>query len=139
MIPHIATWISPKFGIMISKIINSYIADEYTKSLKEKNNTIIELKIMMEKMEKRAEEAEKRAEEREKKADKISKKLEQKLDDTNDQLSEIKDELVVTNQKLKHADIKLNIAVEDRVIKPSNSDVEDFVLLKNRRFMNKEK
>lgn len=45
----------------------------------------------------------------------------------DEQLSEIKDELIVTNKKL-------TVAVENRVPEPDNSDeVEDFVLLKNRR------
>jgi len=43
LIPHIASWVSPEFGIMVSEIINNHIANEYTKSLKQKDDKIDEL------------------------------------------------------------------------------------------------
>jgi hypothetical protein len=141
LIPHIASWISPVFGIMVSEIINSHIASEYIKTIQEKDNAIKqkddkidELKLMMQEMKQRSEEAEKRAEERDKKATKRSKKLEDKLDDTNVKLDVINEELIETKHVLKSTSKKLNIAVEDRVIKPEDENIlEYFILLKNRR------
>ena len=37
LVPHIASWISPKFGVMASKIINNYIIKEYKEELYKKD------------------------------------------------------------------------------------------------------
>ena len=42
LIPHIASWISPKFGIKVSKIVNEYIINEYKNKLLENNNKLAE-------------------------------------------------------------------------------------------------
>jgi hypothetical protein len=50
LIPHIASWISPQFGIQVSKIVNNFITDEYITRIKNaervlalKDNKIITL------------------------------------------------------------------------------------------------
>ena len=60
LIPHIASWISPKFGIKVSKIVNEYIINEYKNKLLENNNKLAEKE--MELAEKESELAEKEIE-----------------------------------------------------------------------------
>lgn len=57
LIPHIATWISKKFGVAVSKIVNNYIVNEHKKSiaLKDKkikslDSTIIRLENKIDKL-----------------------------------------------------------------------------------------
>lgn len=144
LIPHIASWISPKFAIMVSKIVNNYLVDEYTrllkekdKNLKQKDDKIDELMLMMKKTDERMQEMQ----QMQKEARKMNKKLVDKLDDANIKLDETKEQLTETNEqlsetnyKLSHVSKKLNIAIEDRVPKPNNTEkIEDFILLKNRK------
>ena len=138
LIPHIATWISPKFGIMVSKIVNNYVTTEYIKLIEKQNITIQEKDDKIDKLMKMMEESEKRAEKRiedlEKKASKRSKKLEEKLDDTNIKLDVISEELTETKQELKYTNKKLNISLDDRVPKPEDEKIlEYFILLKSKR------
>jgi len=125
LIPHIASWISSKFAVKVSKIINSYIANEYINEIRDKNNKICNLeeklniiiednketKLINEKLLKSNEELLKYS----KKSEKQNRKLEQKLDDANDNLTDIKEELTESNKKLGYACKKLDVAVEDRV------------------------
>jgi len=37
LIPHIASWVSPKFAIMVSKIVNNYLVKEYKEELYQKD------------------------------------------------------------------------------------------------------
>jgi hypothetical protein len=50
LFPHIASWISPKFGIMVGKIGNNYMIDEYTRSIKEKDDKINKLESKINKL-----------------------------------------------------------------------------------------
>jgi len=141
LIPHIASWISSKFAVKVSKIINSFIANEYINEIKKKDNKIDSLeeklniiiednketKLINEKLLKSNEELLKYS----KKSEKQNRKLEQKLDDTNDNLIDIKDELTESNKKLGYACKKLDIAVEDRVPKTEEHDkFESIAILK---------
>ena len=96
LIPHIASWISSKFAVKVSKIINSFIANEYINELKDKNNKINNLeeklntiiednKVILKSNEELLKQS--------KKAEKNSRKLAQKLDDANESLIDIKEEL----------------------------------------------
>lgn len=40
LVPALAMWISPKFGVSASRIVNDYIAREYKAQLRQKDNTI---------------------------------------------------------------------------------------------------
>ena len=141
LIPHIASWISSKFAIKVSKIINSYISNEYINEIRDKNNKICNLeeklniiiednketKIINDKLLKSNEELLKQS----KKAEKQNRKLEQKLDEANDNLTDIKDELCDSNKKLNYACKKLDVAVEDRVPKTEEYDkLESIAILK---------
>lgn len=127
LIPHIASWISPEFGIMVSQIVNSYIVSEYTKTINIKDDKIAELL-------KRLDESDKRTEKRVKKVlDKLDDNT-VKLDEARVELTETRLELKSTNKQLTNVSKKLDVAVEDRVPKPENTNkLEEFVLLKNRR------
>jgi DNA repair exonuclease SbcCD ATPase subunit len=129
---------------MVSKIVNNYIVDEYIrllkdkdKNLKQKDDKIDELMLIMKKADERIQEMQKM----QKETRKINKKLVDKLDDANIKLDETKEQLTETNEqlsetnyKLTHVSKKLNIAIEDRVPKTNNIEkLEDFILLKNRR------
>ena len=37
LIPHIASWVSPKFAIMVSKIVNNFLIKEYKEELYQKD------------------------------------------------------------------------------------------------------
>jgi hypothetical protein len=127
LIPHIASWISPKFGIMVSEIINNHIANEYVKSLKQKDDVIKE-------RDDRIEELIRLMKESDMKAEKRTKKIIDKLEDTHLKLDETSEQLNETNTKLLYVSKKLDIAVEDRVPQTKNIDkLEDFVLLKSRK------
>jgi hypothetical protein len=43
LIPHIASWISPQFGIKVSKIVNNFLITEYKNTIKDKDDKINEL------------------------------------------------------------------------------------------------
>jgi len=141
LIPHIASWISSKFAVKVSKIVNSFIANEYINEIKDKNNKICNLeeklniiiednketKITNEKLLKSNEELLKQS----KKAEKNNRKLEQKLDDANESLGDIKEELTQSNKKLDYACKKLDIAVEDRSPKTEEHEkLESIAILK---------
>ena len=76
LIPHIASWISPRFGIMVSKIINNHIVNEYIKTLKEKDTSIKERDDKIEELIKLMKESDMKAEKR-------TKKIIDKLEDTH--------------------------------------------------------
>ena len=127
LIPHIASWISPKFGIMVSEIINNHIANEYIKTLNQKDNIIKERDDKIEELIRLMKESDMKAEKR-------TKKIIDKLEDTHLKLDETSEQLNETNTKLSYVSKKLNIAVEDRVPQTKNIDkFEDFVLLKSRK------
>ena len=44
LIPHIISWISPKFAIKVSKIVNDFIISEYKISIREKDDNISKLR-----------------------------------------------------------------------------------------------
>jgi hypothetical protein len=56
LIPHIASWASPKFAIMVSDIVNEYLVREYKESIRVKNQTIDRLEITLAEIKKQNEE-----------------------------------------------------------------------------------
>ena len=41
LIPHVASWASPKFAIKVSRIVNAHLVREYTESIKQKELVIV--------------------------------------------------------------------------------------------------
>jgi hypothetical protein len=127
LIPHIASWISPRFGIMVSEIINNHIVTEYIKTLNQKDTIIKERDDKIEELIKLMKESDIKAEKR-------TRKIIDKLEDTHLKLDETSEQLNETNIKLTCVNKKLNIAVEDRVPQTKNIEkLEDFVLLKSKK------
>ena len=134
LIPHIASWISSKFAVKVSKIVNSFITNEYINEIRDKNNKICNLEEKLNIIIENNKETNSKYEELlkySKKAEKQNRKLEQKLDDTNDNLTDIKEELSESNKKLDYACKKLDIAVEDRSPKTEEHEkLESIAILK---------
>ena len=100
LVPHITSWISPDFAIQVSEIVNNHMVKLYREQIREKDDNI--------------------------------KRLESKIDDqtlqikellanskeTNDRLSDVEDLLEDTKVDLSIVQDKLEIAVEDRAVKP---------------------
>jgi hypothetical protein len=127
LIPHIASWISPQFGIKVSKIVNNFLITEYIKTLNQKDNIIKERDNKIEELIKLMKESDMKAEKR-------TRKIIDKLEDTHLKLDETSEQLNETNIKLTCVNKKLNIAVEDRVPQTKNIEkLEDFVLLKSKK------
>ena len=47
LIPHIASWASPKFAVKVSKIVNAHLVREYKESIRAKDQTIDRLERMV--------------------------------------------------------------------------------------------
>jgi methyl-accepting chemotaxis protein len=148
LIPHIACWISSEFAVKVSKIVNSFIANEYINEIKDKNNKIDSLEEKLNIIIKNNDKTHKMNEElieqnkeilknneellksnksMEKSLNKANHKLDEtleKLDEVHEELENTNTELEDTNEKLDNTDKnlkmvakKLDIAVEDRVVK----------------------
>ncbi len=104
LIPHIASWVSPAFAYKVSKIVNNFLIkekeDEIIRSkvlLGEKDCKIDELKIMLEKSDRRREEAEKEAKKMLQDMIDQNNKTHEKLDNTEKML----DKAEIDNDKIK--------------------------------------
>ena len=60
LVPHIASWASPKFAIRVSKIVNAALVREYLDTIDNKNVEIKDLKQFLEQAEAKRDEAEER-------------------------------------------------------------------------------
>jgi hypothetical protein len=104
LIPHIASWASPKFAVKVSRIVNAYLVREYKESLRVKDQQIDRL---------------------EQKIDQLLKEIEYSREENShvmDQLDIITEELEnvsVDNNDLSHKvtaiETKLDIATDQRV------------------------
>ena len=155
LIPHIASWISPQFGIKVSKIVNNFLITEYKNSLKDKDNQLKQkddkINTLEEKLDKilktnnellaRNYNMEKQLENNQIKLDKTFDRLvgvheelkdvNDKLDNTTEELDVIKDKLDDTNEELDVIKDKLDIATDDRVVKTkSKTTLEYLIVLK---------
>jgi hypothetical protein len=141
LIPHIASWISPQFGIKVSKIVNSYIINEYITELKEKNNKIIDLNIKLDEIISTNKELLNNNKEillENKNMKSMLEKNQLKLDKTfdklvgmNEKLDEANDKIDETNEELEIIKDKLDIATDDRVVRTkSRTTLEYLIILK---------
>jgi regulator of replication initiation timing len=118
LIPHIASWASPKFAVKVSRIVNAYLVREYKESLRVKDQQIdrLEQKIDAQSTQISAQSA---------KIDQLLKEIEYSREENShvmDQLDIITEELEnvsVDNNDLSHKvtaiETKLDIATDQRV------------------------
>jgi hypothetical protein len=148
LIPHIASWISPQFGIKVSKIVNSYIINEYITELKQKDNIIKDKdNIITEKntnIEKLGADIKELLKNQDiilsdnKNMKSMLEKNQLKLDKTfdklvgmNEKLEEANDKIDETYEELEVIKDKLDIATDDRVVKTkSKTTLEYLIILK---------
>ena len=118
LIPHIASWASPKFAVRISDIVTEYFnkkeLEKHERLLKKKDDKIDELKAMMKEQ---SEEIKKQTE----KIDNLlhkNKKISRKLSHVRDQNSELID--------------KIDNISENRVVDPPNEmDKQEFIIMRD--------
>ena len=136
LIPHIASWGSPKFAVKVSRIVNKYINK---KELRKKEHTIAKqsdkIDELMKKLDIQAEEATKRAEET-KQRDEIQSAKIDKLLDKNKKISKKLTVIKEQNQDLSQQNDelldKVTTIAEDRVVKTETSDDSHmFVVMKD--------
>ena len=122
MIPHIASWASPKFAVKVSLIVNKYInkkeLEKKEKLLKKKDDKIDELKEMMQKQ---SDEMTAKIDELLHKNKKMSKKL-TIIKEQNQEITQQNDELLD----------KVDTITEDRVVRTqTNENDHMFVVMKD--------
>ena len=159
LIPHIASWISPIFAVKVSKIVNSFITNEYINEIKMKNNEIKDKNSKIDSLEEKLntiitnnEELLKNNKEilknnkellkSNKSMEKSLNKANYKLDETLEKLDEVHEELENTNEELEDTNDKLDITDKTLKIVAKKLDiaVEDRVVktkskLKNESFI----
>jgi hypothetical protein len=134
LIPHIASWISPQFGIKVSKIVNSYIINEYITELKQKDNIIKDKVDNINRLENKIDELLNKNKNMESMLEKNQLKLDKtfdKLVGMNEKLDEANDKIDETNEELEIIKDKLDIATDDRVVRTkSRTTLEYLIILK---------
>ncbi|HSA76175.1 MAG TPA: KilA-N domain-containing protein [Nitrosarchaeum sp.] len=132
LVPHIASWASPKFAVLVSKIVKEYMIKQFNEKMKEKliaKDKIIAKKDVVIKKKKD-------------KIDELTAKVDELLRLGNEQLTEVKctrkelastkKVVVKTQKKLDVVSTKLDIAIEDRVPDPEDTEKKEaFVILEN--------
>jgi uncharacterized protein YoxC len=118
LIPHVASWTSPKFAVKVSKIVNNYAIKEF----EDKINSIIESK-------------DKKIKAKDDKIDKLSSKIDKllsKVDNLNETVEGLNsniDELHTQNDELLD---KVDSVCEDKVVKSDDiGNKPAFVIMKN--------
>jgi hypothetical protein len=139
LIPHIASWISPQFGIKVSKIVNNFITDEYKLKIKEKDNKIITLeekldtiistnKELLNKNDLTLEEL-KQSNKDNKEMKSILEKNQLKLDKTYDKLVGAHEQIKDIEDKLDDTNYKLDVATDDRVVKSKDTSTLEYLII----------
>lgn len=126
LVPHIASWVSAKFAVKVSRIVNEYFAQEARDKIRDITKERDDLLAMMRKLCIDTEEI---------KAN--SDKLIEKLDDMsvkNEELNEKLDDLTVTNEIL---DEKINVISERLAVGPSTADKEMVFMLLSKKLADK--
>jgi hypothetical protein len=100
LVPHIASWVSPKFAVMVSQITNNYIVREYERTIEQKDDKIDELQ---------------------KKLDEMLGKQDEMLERTDNVLDNLQD----ANDKLDVLTIHHNVALDQRVVPPKEEKTND--------------
>ena len=122
IVPQVAQWISIPFAIMVSKIINEHLVDEYLLKLDEKDGEIESLNITIKRMEKNIKEMKTEL-----------KEIKYELYDANDNIESMADELLKKDKSINTKNKVIDIATDQRV--PSTKSItktENFIIVKSK-------
>lgn len=129
LVPNIASWISPSFSLKVSRIVNEYLLmkekEKHAKLIAKKNKEI---------------------EEKDDKIDELKAKLDAVLRDTGEildrnkdlksQVSDLTDGMTklsldneITHEKLENMEDNIELIIDDRVVRPKNSDLLNTVII----------
>ncbi|HSA76145.1 MAG TPA: DUF3627 domain-containing protein [Nitrosarchaeum sp.] len=121
LVVYITSWISPKFAVKVSQIVNEYLVSEYKKTIEKKNVKIGKLE---EKLDKIIEQNDVLIAKNDKLLNK-NKKMSKKIDNPTNQ----NDELLEKNDVMID---KLDNVCNDRVVRPkSKDDTHSFIIIRN--------
>ena len=129
IVPQVAQWISPKFAIMVSKIINNHLVDEYLLKLDEKDGEIDSLNLTIKRLEKKMDKMNNMLDEQNSMLDEQSYQLEE----ANDKIDYMTDELVKKDKNINIKNKVIDIATDQRV--PSTKSItktENFIVMKSK-------
>lgn len=135
LVPHIASWISPKFAIKVSEIVNDYMVRQYKYIIGQKDTRIDELINEVRSLRDDNREMMNRLDT----TNTLLNTTQTTLEETKDRLSNVEEELADTSDKLDNTinDLsivqdKLDISVEDRAVKPFDKNkINKLVILKS--------
>jgi hypothetical protein len=134
IVPQVAQWISVKFALMVSEIINQHLVDEYLLKLDEKDDEIESLNVTIKRMEKKLDNITNELRLTRDELGDANDKLDETnyhLDEANDKIDYLKDELIDKKKDIKLKDKIIDIATDRRV--PSTRSItktENFIVMK---------
>jgi hypothetical protein len=140
IVPQVAQWISVKFALMVSEIINQHLVDEYLLKLDEKDGEIESLNVTIKRMEKKLDTVTNELKlTRNELGDANSelKEIKYELYDANDNIEALADELLKKDKSINTKNKVIDIATDQRV--PSTKSItktENFIVMK---YKNKDK
>jgi hypothetical protein len=136
IVPQVAQWISIPFAIMVSKIINEHIVDEYLLKLEEKEGEIESLNITIKKMNKKLDSVTNELKLTRNElgyANSELKEIKYELYDANDNIETMADELLKKDKSINTKNKVIDIATDQRV--PSTKSItktENFIIVKSK-------
>jgi hypothetical protein len=117
LIPHIASWVSPKFAIKVSKIVNDFLIREREEEIRRLTGEKSELVKMLEESEKRRKEDHNESLKMLEDMKKQNEKTHDKLDDANKKLDKADNEIEELQCKVEIVSERLDIVI-DEVVPP---------------------
>jgi hypothetical protein len=117
LIPHIASWVSPKFAIKVSKIVNDFLIREREEEIRRLTGEKSELVKMLEESEKRRKEDHKESLKMLEDMKKQNEKTDQKLDDAHKKLDKADNDIEDLQCKVEIVSERLDIVI-DEVVPP---------------------
>lgn len=120
LIPHIASWVSPKFAIKVSKIVNDFLIREREEEIRRLTGEKSELVKMLEESELRRKEDHKESLKMLEDMKKQNEKTHDKLDDAHKKLDKAGDEIEDLQCKVDTVSERLDIVI-DEVVPPCDT------------------
>jgi len=117
LIPHIASWVSPKFAIKVSKIVNDFLIREREEEIRRLTGEKSELVKMLEESEKRRKEDHNESLKMLEDMKKQNEKTHDKLDDANKKLDKADNEIEDLHCKVETVSERLDTVI-DEVVPP---------------------
>jgi hypothetical protein len=117
LIPHIASWVSPKFAIKVSKIVNDFLIREREEEIRRLTGEKSELVKMLEESELRRKEDHKESLKMLEDMKKQNEKTDQKLDDAHKKLDKADNDIEDLQCKVEIVSERLDIVI-DEVVPP---------------------